>query len=144
MSRCHHLGQCQVSRVRTDHQLWLNDLETAELANPAMPSSTPARQGEGAAGDDSIRAETQAQPRHEASADGTTTATSSPQAPWPEPDFYRIHVVAQDGAPVGSGVDSDGSAPIHTLEYGSIVVAYERCVRYLKLIEMMSVPTDIT
>lgn len=64
------------------------------------------------------------QPRHEPGADGA--AASTPQTPWPEPDFYRIHVVAQEGASAGSNVDSDGSAPVHTLEYGTIVLAYER------------------
>lgn len=46
--------------------------------------------------------------------------------PWPEPDFFRILVVAQDGALVGSGLDSDGSVAVHTVECGTVVVAYER------------------
>lgn len=49
--------------------------------------------------------------------------------PWPEPDFFRINVVAQDGALVGSGLDSDGSVAVHTVECGTVVVAYERYAR---------------
>lgn len=54
---------------------------------------------------------------------------NAPQSPWPEPDFYRIHIVAQEGAAVGSNVDSDGAAPVHTLEHGTMAVAYERWVK---------------
>lgn len=48
---------------------------------------------------------------------------------WPEPDFFRINVVAQDGALVGFGLDSDGSVAVHTVECGTVVVAYERYAR---------------
>lgn len=51
---------------------------------------------------------------------------TAPQSPWPEPDFYRIHIVAQEGAAVGASVDSDGAAPVHTLDHGTMAVAYER------------------
>ena len=53
---------------------------------------------------------------------------SSPRMPWREPDFYRLLIVAHDGAVVGSSLDSEGSVPAHTLEFGTVVVAYERFV----------------
>lgn len=93
----------QESRARADHQAWLRELEVAEAAADV-------------AKDDSDNVKDKQQ------------RPSTPRLPWPEPDFYRIHIVGQDGVAVGSGVDSDGTAPVHTLDHGTIVVAYERCV----------------
>lgn len=96
----------QVSRARADHQAWLRELQEAEAAAREKQYQINLSQ-------DPENAKRIPRP-------------NSPLSPWPEPDFYRIHIVAQEGAAVGVGIDSDGSAPVHTLEPGTIAVAYER------------------
>lgn len=97
----------QVSRARGDHQSWLRELEASQAAVAAAAATETDKAEDGS----------QLQQKQQ---------QVMPQPPWPEPDFYRVLIVGQEGAPVGSGLDSDGSMPVHTVEYGTIVVAYER------------------
>lgn len=111
----------QISRARADHQSWLRELEVAETPKAKDKQEKDADSSSSANG-----ASAQDEDQTQQQQPSATNSGSNTQAPWPEPDFYRIHVVAQEGAAVGAGVDSDGSAPMHTLEYGTVVMAYER------------------
>ncbi|CAN0236003.1 unnamed protein product, partial [Ectocarpus fasciculatus] len=103
------------SRAKAEHQTWLRSLEAANQA--ASPSTEGKEQTTGGG----------ATPQAAAGSGGSGGGGGSPpELPWPEPDFFRINVVAQDGALVGSGLDSDGSVAVHTVECGTVVVAYER------------------
>lgn len=110
----------QFSRAKVEHQAWLRTLEATQAAAAAATEELE-KEKDGPA--------TSSSSSDKAAAAATTAAAaggSQPQMPWPEPDFYRIHVVAQDGVLVGSGLDSDGSVAVHTVECGTVVVAYER------------------
>ncbi|CAN0140454.1 unnamed protein product, partial [Ectocarpus sp. 8 AP-2014] len=114
LMRLHRNVLMEFSRAKAEHQTWLRTLEAAnQTAPPSAEGKEQTTDGASAAAP-------------AAGGGGSGGGGCPPEMPWPEPDFFRINVVAQDGALVGSGLDSDGSVAVHTVECGTVVVAYER------------------
>lgn len=118
-----------MSRARTDHQYWLQTLQAETSSSGEEKADSSKLESEKSAGRDDMNTSTHQQQQQQRPA---STATGGLRNPWPQPDFYQILVVAQDGVLVGSGLDNDGSVPVHTLEFGTTVAAYERCVEHEK------------